>query len=306
MKEIANLLLAWYQNHGRHDLPWQQNKTPYKVWLSEVMLQQTQVATVIDYFSRFIESLPTIESLANADQEQVLALWSGLGYYSRAKNLHQCAKQVVLLHNGQFPSSPAELYQLPGIGKTTAHAILSLAFNQPFAILDGNVKRVLTRIYALEGVPSSKEIENQLWHKAQTLMPSTQCAEYTQAIMDLGATLCKRSSPQCAKCPLQQHCSAKKQNRQSEFPTPKAKKTKPIYATELYIIKNSKGQIVLEHRQQERIWHNLWTLPGSSSRLFNKPTCLPKNITKTMSTTFRHTFKKRSDVSSLSKKAVFS
>jgi len=203
---FSKKLLTWYNKHGRKNLPWQQNKTPYRVWLSEIMLQQTQVKTVIPYFNNFIKTFPTINKLAKAPLDEILHLWSGLGYYSRARNLHKCASIIVNQHNSKFPTTLDELQQLPGIGRSTAAAILAISMNQPATILDGNVKRVLTRHNAIVGWPGKTEVLSKLWEIAESLTPTTHTADYTQAIMDLGATICTRSKPKCQLCPISKNC----------------------------------------------------------------------------------------------------
>ena len=208
--DIADRLLTWHTQHGRKNLPWQRSSDPYPVWLSEIMLQQTQVTTVIDYFERFSKQFPTIQSLANAPVDDVLALWSGLGYYARARNLHKAAQIIVTEHNGKFPENIDDVIALPGIGKSTAGAILAFSKQQRHPILDGNVKRVLCRYYAIAGHPGKREIESQLWDLADKNTPAKKVNQYTQAIMDLGATLCTRTKPQCPDCPLIDTCAAKK------------------------------------------------------------------------------------------------
>ena len=224
---FSKQLLKWYDVHGRKNLPWQHPITPYRVWLSEVMLQQTQVDTVIPYFEKFVNTYPDVQSLAAAPIDHVLHLWTGLGYYARARNLHKCAIAVCENYQGQFPADQNELASLPGIGRSTAAAIASIAFEQPTAILDGNVKRVLARQYAVEGWPGNKKVENQLWDIAEDYMPQTRCRDYTQAIMDLGATLCTRSKPQCLLCPVNQNCIAKQTGNPTDFPVKNQKKRNP-------------------------------------------------------------------------------
>ena len=222
---FARRLIDWQRQHGRHDLPWQV-KDPYSVWLSEIMLQQTQVATVLDYYPRFLDKFPTVQSLAAAPQDEVLSLWAGLGYYSRARNLHKAAQQVVGQFGGIFPSERKDLETLCGVGRSTAAAISAFAFNRRETILDGNVKRVLCRVFAQDGNPQDKKFENSLWTLAESLMPSENAdmPAYTQGLMDLGATVCKRTKPLCHQCPMADICEAKKQNRIDELPR---KKTAP-------------------------------------------------------------------------------
>lgn len=287
---FSNTLLNWFDVHGRHHLPWQDNKNPYRVWLSEVMLQQTQVITVIPYFEKFTSTFPTLASLAAAEQDDVLALWSGLGYYSRARNIHKTAQLIQEQHEGLFPQTAEELIALPGIGRSTAHAILSIVWDKPLAILDGNVKRVLTRYYGIYGSPYQSSVEKSLWLKAQAEMPLKRAGDYTQAIMDLGATLCTRSKPSCDRCPFSNNCVANVTNSQNELPTKKPKVIKPEKDTNIYFITNSAHQIFLEKRPAKGLWGGLWSLPGSSTDMFNAPLALPDNIPVTEGLSFRHTF----------------
>ena len=254
-------LLSWFDSHGRHDLPWQQNKTAYRVWISEIMLQQTQVETVIPYYDRFMQRFPQIDALAVADIDEVLHLWTGLGYYARARNLHKCAVTLVEQHGGEFPKTVDRLSALPGIGPSTAAAIASIAFDLPEAILDGNVKRVLTRYFAVEGWPGKKDIEEKLWKEARRLMPNTRCADYTQAIMDLGATLCTRSKPSCLLCPVQQQCQALISGDPTQFPHKKPKNKKPTKHCQMLLIFNPEREIALFRRPDTGIWGGLWSLP---------------------------------------------
>ena len=225
--DIAHRLLAWFDRHGRHDLPWQHPRTPYRVWLSEIMLQQTQVSVVVGYFGRFVDALPDLPALARAPQDTVLALWSGLGYYARARNLHAAAKRCVEQHGGDLPRDLDALVALPGIGRSTAGAILSQAWNEPAPILDGNVKRVLCRVFGIDGWPGLPAVEKRLWAIAERLLPQTRLADWTQAQMDFGATLCTRANPACAICPLQDVCVARREGRIAELPAPKPGKALP-------------------------------------------------------------------------------
>lgn len=261
---FAAALLNWYDQHGRKDLPWQQSPTPYHVWLSEIMLQQTQVSTVIGYYQRFIERFPDIEKLANAGQDEVLALWSGLGYYARARNLHKTARVVRDEYQGTMPASLEELTALPGIGRSTAGAIMTLAYHQRFAILDGNVKRVLARFFAVAGWPGRKKTENELWQLAETLLPRERIANYIQAQMDLGATLCTRSKPACDRCPLQTDCRAYALGKQTDFPGKKPRKTIPTRQTHWLVFQNEQGEVLLEQRPQQGIWGGLWSFPETA------------------------------------------
>ncbi|WP_119343053.1 A/G-specific adenine glycosylase [Facilibium subflavum] len=255
-------LLAWYKHFGRHDLPWQGDFNPYYVWLSEIMLQQTQVTTVIPYFTRFIESFPKVTDLAKADQDVVMQHWAGLGYYARARNLHKSAKIIANDYQGIFPNDFTRLIQLPGIGRSTANAILSIAFNQARPILDGNVKRVFARLFAIDQYPSQQNTEKQLWQIAHQLMPDQKTQAYTQAQMDLGATLCTRTRPKCSICPLQSICQAYHEGMPDAYPIKKEKKSKPI-KTALYHLYQYKEAIFLIKRPNKGIWGGLYTLPES-------------------------------------------
>jgi A/G-specific adenine glycosylase len=257
---FSEQLLAWFDQHGRKDLPWQFNKSRYSVWISEIMLQQTQVSTVIPYFTTFMTKFPSIVDLANAQQDDVLHLWTGLGYYARARNLHKAAQKVRDEFDGVFPSDFDDVLSLPGIGRSTAAAILSLADNQAYVIADGNVKRVLARFFALEGWPSNKKVEDKVWELAESLKPNAKLKrfdDYTQAIMDLGATLCKRSKPDCENCPVQSRCLAFAQGRQSELPHKKPKKTIPTKYTHM-LIPFYQGSILMHKRPSTGIWGGLW------------------------------------------------
>ncbi len=258
---FSQRLLRWFDQHGRHDLPWQQNQTPYRVWVSEIMLQQTQVTTVIPYFERFTDRFPDILDLANADQDEVLHLWTGLGYYARARNLHKAAQQIRDEHNARFPETLEEVIQLPGIGRSTAGAILTLACQQSHPILDGNVKRVLSRYHAVEGWTGSAAVEKKLWQLARQHTPSRRNNHYTQAIMDLGATLCSRKKPACERCPVHHNCLALAQQRQHELPTPKPKKSTPVRGTTMLMLRNADNEILLQQRPPSGIWGGLWSFP---------------------------------------------
>lgn len=270
--DFATRLIHWQQQYGRHDLPWQTTRNPYHVWLSEIMLQQTQVVTVIPYYLRFLELFPTLADLALAEQDQVLAAWSGLGYYSRARNLHKAAQWVVAQHSGEFPKDIEQVAALPGIGPSTAAAICAFSFGQPHAILDGNVKRVLCRFFGIEGYAGQKAIENRLWQIARALAPVDGIEAYTQAQMDLGATVCTRGKPQCGVCPLQQDCVARREGRTGELPTPKPKKVIPERATVMLLI--SDGQrLLLQKRPPTGIWAGMWSFPEIDSTLLAEDWC---------------------------------
>ncbi|STX28722.1 A/G-specific adenine glycosylase [Legionella beliardensis] len=254
-------LLAWFDHHGRKNLPWQYPKSAYRVWVSEIMLQQTQVQTVIPYFERFMTSFPTVKHLACADEDTLLSHWSGLGYYSRARNMHKAAKIITSDFNGQFPADLNQLMQLPGIGPSTAAAIASLAFNQPTAILDGNVKRVLTRYFMIDGWPEQAQIKNQLWQLANQCMPSKRCADYTQAIMDLGATCCTVKRPACSHCPVQETCLAYLNKKVAHYPFRKVKKVLPTKTQHFLLLHTDDNKIYLEKRPPTGLWGGLWCLP---------------------------------------------
>ncbi|XOV79548.1 MAG: A/G-specific adenine glycosylase [Aestuariibacter sp.] len=256
-QRITQPILDWFAHSGRKHLPWQQQKTPYNVWISEIMLQQTQVATVIPYYERFMASFPDVLSLANAPQDEVLHHWTGLGYYARARNLHKAAQMIRDEHDGQFPTDYDSVLALPGIGRSTAGAVLSLSLNQPHAILDGNVKRVLTRVFAIEGWPGNKKVEEQLWQVAITNTPEAGVADYNQAMMDMGATVCTRAKPKCEQCPVERLCIAKAQQRQTDFPTKKPKKAIPVRNTTMLIFVQD-NKVLLQQRPPSGIWGGLW------------------------------------------------
>ncbi len=258
---FANRLLDWYQQHGRHDLPWQVHNDAYSVWISEIMLQQTQVTTVIPYYERFINQFPRLQDLAEAKTDLVLHLWSGLGYYARARNLHKTAKIIADIHNGIFPDDIDELVKLPGIGRSTAGAILALSHGQRHPILDGNVKRVLTRYYCIAGWPGHRETEKKLWQLSEKNTPSVNTAKYTQAIMDLGATVCKRSSPDCAICPLRKDCKASLLKVVDNYPHKRKTRELPVKTATFLLLRNEYGEIYLIQRPPAGIWGGLWCLP---------------------------------------------
>lgn len=259
--DIPRRLLAWFDRHGRHDLPWQHPRTPYRVWLSEIMLQQTQVSVVTGYFQRFVDALPDLPALARAPQDQVLALWSGLGYYARARNLQAAATLCVKRHGGELPRDLDALVALPGIGRSTAGAILSQAWNDPAPILDGNVKRVLCRLFGIDGWPGLPAVEKRLWSIAERLLPQTRLADWTQAQMDFGATLCTRANPACAICPLQDACVARIEGRIGELPAPKPGKALPQREALMLIVEDAAGRVLLRRRPPTGVWASLWSLP---------------------------------------------
>ncbi|UZE97022.1 A/G-specific adenine glycosylase [Alkalimarinus alittae] len=262
-KHFSQSILEWFDVHGRKNLPWQINKTPYRVWVSEIMLQQTQVTTVIGYYNRFMDQFKSLEELAKADEDDVLGYWAGLGYYARARNLHKTAKLIVSEYDGEFPSTLDEIESLPGIGRSTAGAILSLSLNQRAPILDGNVKRVLARFHAIEGWTGHPSIAKELWYWAERYTPKTRFSDYTQAMMDLGATLCTRSKPNCPQCPINSTCRAYNEDRTNTIPTPKPKKALPVKHRWLLHIENQKGEIYIEKRPPSGIWGSLWSLPDA-------------------------------------------
>ncbi|MES9942740.1 MAG: A/G-specific adenine glycosylase [Candidatus Thiodiazotropha sp. 6PLUC2] len=254
-------VLAWFALHGRKQLPWQQPRDPYRVWVSEIMLQQTQVATVIDYFNRFMATFPDMKTLAEADADQVMHHWSGLGYYARARNLHQCAKQVTAQHQGGLPDDLEMLQRLPGIGRSTAGAIRSLAFAKFAPILDGNVKRVLARRFAIQGWPGQTAVSKRLWQLSEALTPHSNTADYNQAMMDLGAMICLRRKPLCHACPLVEDCQAYLKGDIASYPGSKPKKEKPVRSTQLLILRDDEVSVLLQQRPPSGIWGGLWSLP---------------------------------------------
>jgi len=258
---FSRAVIDWQRSHGRHTLPWQNTTDAYRVWLSEIMLQQTQVAAVLGYYARFLERFPTVHALAEAPAEDVMAHWSGLGYYTRARNLHACAKRVVADYDGVFPSDPALLADLPGIGRSTAAAIAAFSGGVRAAIMDGNVKRVFARVFGIDAYPGIKPVEDALWRRAEALLPEDGGIEsYTQGLMDLGATLCTRSRPDCGRCPLQARCVAFATGRTAELPVRKPKKTTPEKRTAMLVLID-RGEVLLEQRPQTGIWGGLLSLP---------------------------------------------
>ena len=260
-RQFSKSVLTWFERHGRTHLPWQQNPTSYRVWVSEIMLQQTQVATVIPYFEKFMGRFPTIETLAAASQDQVLQHWSGLGYYARGRNLHKTAQVVVSQLGGDFPETVDGLVALPGIGRSTAGAILSLACGQSTSILDGNVKRVLCRHFTIDGWYGQSSVEKQLWQLTDSLTPDKRTGEYNQAMMDLGATLCTRSSPSCNRCPVQKTCGAAATGNPIAWPHKKPKKDKPQRETVMLILQSPDGTVLMQRRPPSGIWGGLWGFP---------------------------------------------
>jgi A/G-specific adenine glycosylase len=263
MKNFASRLIEWQLTHGRHDLPWQ-GADAYRVWLSEIMLQQTQVATVIPYYQRFVASFPNITALAAATEEQVLAHWSGLGYYARGRNLHRAAQIIAEKYHGEFPREFEQIIELPGIGRSTAAAICALAYHERRAILDGNVKRVLARYCGIEGWAGNKKVEERLWQQAEALLPPRDIATYTQSLMDMGATVCTRSRPKCAICPVQADCIALGADRIAVLPAPRPRKTVPEKHTTFLLLMHG-NDILLEKRPGSGIWGGLWCPPQVES-----------------------------------------
>ncbi|WP_154124506.1 A/G-specific adenine glycosylase [Grimontia hollisae] len=292
-QSFSDAILTWYDKYGRKTLPWQQEKTPYKVWLSEIMLQQTQVATVIPYFERFMTRFPTVVDLAHAELDEVLHLWTGLGYYARARNLHKAAQKIAADYNGEFPTTIEDVMALPGVGRSTAGAVLSLSLGQHHPILDGNVKRTLSRHFAVEGWPGKKPVENRLWELAEENTPAEGVQRYNQAMMDMGAMICTRSKPKCYLCPVNHSCEANAMSRQSDFPGKKPKKTLPEKET-CFVLFQYRDQIWLEQRPPAGLWGGLWCLPETSeqtaasfvaSKLAASSFETPEHLTA-----FRHTF----------------
>ncbi len=265
MAALAATLIRWHAGHGRHDLPWQQQRTPYRVWVSEIMLQQTQVVTVIRYYQRFIARFPDVQALAAAPMDEVLHLWSGLGYYSRARNLKSAAEIIVRDYGGDLPAQRDELARLPGIGRSTAAAILSLAFDRPEAILDGNVRRVLSRVFGIDGPPAAPATLRLLWAQAEACTPVGDNATYTQAIMDFGATLCTRHDPLCMHCPLQRDCVAFVTGRVRDLPTARTRATRRTRTVFMLLATRADGEVLLQRRPAEGIWGGLWTPPDFDS-----------------------------------------
>lgn len=294
---FAQPLIVWQRQHGRHDLPWQNTHDAYRIWLSEIMLQQTQVATVKDYYARFLQHYPTVRDLAKADIDEVLSLWAGLGYYSRARNLHHCAQQVVAVFDGQFPSTPEQLMSLKGIGPSTAAAIAVFAYGYPAAILDGNVKRILMRYFAMEHAPSAAT-DKLLWEKANDVLASSSDAQaidldhatalraYTQGLMDLGASLCSRTKPKCMLCPLNQGCLAQLQHKTHLIPVPKKATAIKTIAMDMMIYRH-RDQLWLEKRPAKGIWASLYGFPETDQLEVDNPN-LPRTSLNMISHKLTH------------------
>jgi A/G-specific adenine glycosylase len=258
---FSDRLLAWFDRHGRKDLPWQAGRTPYTVWISEIMLQQTQVATVIPYFERFLARFPDVRSLAAADLDEVIALWAGLGYYARARNMHKASGAMVERHGGEFPADLEALAALPGVGRSTAGAILSLGLGRRAAILDGNVKRVLCRHAGIAGWPGEARVLRELWALAEARTPAARAADYNQAMMDLGALVCQPRNPACGACPVALDCRARELGATAVIPAPKPRKTLPVRSCWMLVLQRASGEIRLERRPPAGIWGGLWSLP---------------------------------------------
>ena len=259
-RSFAQRLIAWQKAFGRRDLPWQRTRDPYRIWLSEIMLQQTRVPTVIPYYERFLATFPDVASLAAAPIERVLECWSGLGYYRRAHLAHRAARSVVAEHGGRFPRDAETLAALPGIGRSTAAAIAAFASGARGAILDGNVKRVLARYRGIAGFPGNAKVERRLWREAEALLPPREVATYTQALMDLGATVCVRAKPRCEACPVAHDCIARREDRIAELPPPRPKKALPQREVTVLLLER-KGEVLLERRPATGVWSGLWSLP---------------------------------------------
>lgn len=260
-KQFQRAVLGWYDQHGRKTLPWQQQISPYRVWVSEIMLQQTQVQTVIPYFERFMQRFPSVDALAHAPQDEVLHHWTGLGYYARARNLHKAAQTVVAEFGGEFPEDMEALMSLSGIGRSTAGAIASISMNQRAPILDGNVKRVLARFFAVPGWPGERLVEQTLWQYAEQLTPHTRLRDYTQVMMDLGATVCRRSKPDCEACPLRRSCVAYQQGNPQDYPGKKPKRALPVRQTWMLLLEDADGKLLLQQRPPAGLWGGLWCPP---------------------------------------------
>ena len=291
---FAPALLAWHAAHGRHDLPWQRNPTPYRVWISEIMLQQTQVATVIGYYDRFMARFPDLSSLAAAPLDEVLHLWSGLGYYSRARNLHRTAQRVVADFGGELPGDAETLATLPGIGRSTAAAIRALSSGERGVILDGNVRRVLARVFGVAGPATPSAVERRLWTLADECTPQREVAVYTQAIMDLGATVCVRRRPLCPACPLASRCSARRTGRQHEIPAPRPRAVRRTRAVVMLLAQLRDGSVLLERRAERGIWGGLWTPPqfpsADAARLYAATRLVDAEVEPQSRTVLRHGF----------------
>jgi A/G-specific adenine glycosylase len=257
---FAARIVAWQRQHGRRDLPWQNTRDPYRIWLSEIMLQQTQVSAVIPYYLRFLARFPDLTTLAAASEDDVLQHWAGLGYYARARNLHRAARMIVHELGGSFPREHADVCALPGIGRSTGAAICAFAYGGRYAILDGNVKRVLARHFGVTGYPGDKRVESALWARSEALVPAQEVAAYTQGLMDLGAGICVRNSPRCAQCPLRDTCVAQRENRTAQLPEARPPRLVPQRSTAM-LIASRQGEVLLEKRPAQGVWGGLWCFP---------------------------------------------
>lgn len=284
-------LIEWQRLHGRHALPWQGTRDPYRIWVSEIMLQQTQVAAVIPYYLRFMSRFPDVQSLADASEEQVLTNWAGLGYYARGRNLHRAARQIVENHAGKFPDKFDAILALPGIGRSTAAAISAFAYGECFTILDGNVKRVLTRVFGIAGWLGDKKVETRLWQLAEALLPVQKIESYTQALMDLGATVCTRSKPKCGLCPLAQDCIAHCENRTAQLPETRPRKPISQRSVTMILLRHGRD-IFLQKRPASGIWGGLWSLPETDIAPESACLQLTGHVPKTTKClpVFTHTF----------------
>jgi A/G-specific adenine glycosylase len=292
-RPVSRRLLSWYDRHGRKTLPWKRKRDAYRIWVSEIMLQQTQVTTVIPYFERFIARFPDVRSLARANLDEVLHLWTGLGYYARARNLHKAAQRIMSEHGGKFPRTFEAVADLPGIGRSTAGAILALAFDQRHPILDGNVKRVLARYHAIDAPLTKRETEVRLWQLAEKHTPRTRVANYTQAVMDLGATVCTRTKPQCALCPLRKTCRAFQLGTPQDFPVRAGTRKTPVKATRMLMIRDARGRVLLQRRPPAGLWGGLWGFPectNGDARQWCRKTLGIDIRTESSWPTLRHSF----------------
>ena len=288
--QFARRVLNWFDKHGRKELPWQQGKTPYRVWVSEIMLQQTQVSTVIGYFDRFMKRFPDIKTLAHAPQDEVLHLWTGLGYYARARNLHRAAQQVLTEFNGEFPKQHDLIQTLPGIGRSTAAAICAICYGHREAILDGNVKRVLARFFGIAGWPGESKVAEKLWHAAESILPKTRLPDYTQAMMDIGATLCTRTKPGCTDCPLAQACVAYAKEAIATYPGKKKFQPLPVKATYMVMFFDGAHAVFLKQRPNKGLWGGLWCFPQVDALMAVKREFGISALQKHTWPSFRHTF----------------
>ena len=264
LSDFAPRICAWQRRHGRHHLPWQGTRDPYRIWLSEIMLQQTQVSTVIPYYERFLQRFPDIHSLARAEQEEVMPYWAGLGYYARARNLHRCAQVLVTEHGGRFPRTSQEIATLPGIGRSTAAAIAAFSTGERSPIMDGNVRRVFTRYFGIHGYPGLRAVEQQLWSLAESALElaprDLDMAAYTQGLMDLGSQVCTRGKPQCLICPLASDCEAKRLGLQQALPEPRPRRSVPERSCAMLLL-HGHGHVLLEKQPENGLWGGLWSLP---------------------------------------------